>query len=80
MVGNDAQLKSKLLQLFHNPAVGGHSGVQATTKRLQLLLYWKGLEKDVRNYIRSCTVCQTCKPENINTPGLLQPLPVLIDI
>ncbi|GKD68132.1 reverse transcriptase, partial [Tanacetum coccineum] len=28
---------------FHGSAVGGHSGVQATTKRLTTYFYWKGL-------------------------------------
>ena len=27
-------------------------------KRLSSLLYWKGLSKDVRNYVRAYTICQ----------------------
>ena len=50
--------------------------MQATSKRLQLLFYWKGLERDVRNYVRGCATCQACKPENVNMPGMLQPLPI----
>ena len=30
MIGNDPQLKLKLLKLMHDSAVGGHSEVQAT--------------------------------------------------
>ncbi|GKV48666.1 hypothetical protein SLEP1_g55467 [Rubroshorea leprosula] len=75
-VGNNAALRRKLIHLVHDSAMGGHSGIQASTKRLALLFYWKGLEKDVRQYIRQCDVCQRYKPENTPTPGLLQPLPI----
>ena len=76
VVGHDVQLKQKLLQLMHDSALGGHSRVQGTFKRLQLLFFWKGMERDVQNYVRNCVICQTCKPENVNTPSLLQPLPI----
>ncbi|GKU89513.1 hypothetical protein SLEP1_g3642 [Rubroshorea leprosula] len=74
--GNNATLRRKFIHLVHDSAMGGHSGIQASTKRLVLLFYWKGLEKDVRQYIRQCDVCQRYKPENTPTPGLLQPLPI----
>lgn len=59
VVGNNSDLKNKIMQLMHDSSQGGHSGVLATTKRISLFFYWKGLEKDVRNYIRSCAICQT---------------------
>lgn len=34
VVGNDAELRQDLLHHFHNTSQGGHSGIQATTKRL----------------------------------------------
>ncbi|GKV50520.1 hypothetical protein SLEP1_g57222 [Rubroshorea leprosula] len=76
VVGNNATLRRKLIHLVHDSAMGGHSRIQASTKRFALLFYWKGLEKDVRQYIRQCDVCQRYKTENTPTPGLLQPLPV----
>ncbi|GKV27572.1 hypothetical protein SLEP1_g36732 [Rubroshorea leprosula] len=76
VVGNNAALRRKLIHLVHDSAMGGHSGIQASIKRLVLLFYSKGLEKDVRQYIRQCDVCQRYKPKNTPTPGLLQPLPI----
>ncbi|GKV13501.1 hypothetical protein SLEP1_g24501 [Rubroshorea leprosula] len=76
VVGKNAALRRKLIHLVHDSALGGHSGIQASTKRLAFLFYWKGLEKDVRQYIRQCDVCQRYKPKNTPTPGLLQPLPI----
>lgn len=64
------------MDIFHSSIIGGHFGMQPTSKRLGGLLYWKGLEKGVQNYIRDCDVCQQCKYDNAATPGMLQSLHV----
>ena len=76
VVGNDIDLKYRLLTLFHDSTIGGHSGVTVTAKKLASVVYWKGLWKDVRNYVRNCSTCQKYKLQNIATPGLLQRLPI----
>jgi len=76
VVGAVDALRQQLLQLFHDSATGGHSGVRVTKKRMSSIFYWKGLTKDVRNYIRSCMVCQRNKPDLSSPAGLLQPLPI----
>ncbi|GKE73282.1 putative mitochondrial protein [Tanacetum coccineum] len=48
VVGKDLELRKKLVAYFHGSAVGGHLGVQATTKRLTTYFYWKGLRKMVK--------------------------------
>ena len=40
------------------------------------MFYYKRTRKDVRNYVRSCVVCQICKPLLQQTAGALQPLPI----
>ena len=64
------------MQLFHNTLEGGHSRAEATMKRLCIMCYWKGLKKDVRAMVRSCTICQHFKYDNSASLGLLQPLPI----
>ena len=76
VVGQDLELRKKLVAHFHNSAVGGHSGVQATTKRLTTYFYWKGLRKMVKEWVRNCDVCQRNKADLSAYPGLLQPLPI----
>ena len=76
VVGAITDLRQQLLQLFHDSAIGGHSGIRVTKKRLSSLVYWKGLTKDVRNYIRNCVICQRNKPDLSPPAGLLQPLPI----
>ncbi|PNX85597.1 retrotransposon-related protein, partial [Trifolium pratense] len=50
-----------LLEEFHNTPSGGHSGFLRTYRRLADSLYWVGMQKSVRNYVRSCDVCQRQK-------------------
>ncbi|GKC84187.1 putative mitochondrial protein [Tanacetum coccineum] len=48
VVGNDPELRKELLKHFHEGVVGGHSGVKVTTHKICLMLYWKGLRKQVK--------------------------------
>ena len=73
MVRKNSKLFS---QIFHSSGLGGHSGIHATYKRIASILYWKGLWKMVREFVRNCTMCQQYKTENVAFPSLLQPLPV----
>lgn len=76
-MGQNLELRKKLFELFHSGEVGGHSGVHATRHRIAGLVYWKGLSKDIKQWVKECAVCQRCKYDNSAYPGLLQPLPVL---
>ena len=75
-MGNDDGLQTQILKLFHASGLGGHSGVHATYQRIAAILYWKGLWKSVREFVRNCQICQQYKGETVAAPGLLQPLPV----
>ena len=76
MVGADAELRLELLKYFHSSPQGGHSGVEATMKRIAAVVYWKGLKKQLRQFTQECAVCQRNKYDNSASPGLLQPLPI----
>lgn len=76
VVGADSSLRRDLLTYFHADSIGGHSGIHPTFKRLASFFYWKRMEKDVRAFVRECTICQRFKPELVASPGLLQPLPI----
>nr|GEY39321.1 hypothetical protein [Tanacetum cinerariifolium] len=66
----------ELLQYYYGGAVGGHPRVKVTTHKICLSLYWKGLKKQVKQYVRECLVCQKFKPDLAAYPGLLQPIPI----
>jgi hypothetical protein len=39
------------------------------------MFYWKKCARDVRDFVKACTVCQKANYERVASPGLLQPLP-----
>ena len=57
VVKADDSLKAKLLHWVHSSTLGGHSGRDATLKKLKQLFYWKGMHKSVQNFLRQCTIC-----------------------
>ncbi|GKA00791.1 retrotransposon-related protein [Tanacetum coccineum] len=63
VVGKAEALRTRLVAHFHGSAVGGHSGVYATIKRLTAFFYWKGLRKMVKQWVRKCDVCQRNKSD-----------------
>jgi hypothetical protein len=67
-------MQRQLISQMHSSAIGGHSGVPATVKRLQGLFAWPGLRKHVQDFVTSCTTCQQAKLERVKYPSLLQPL------
>ena len=75
-IGSNSALQTKLIAALHSSAVGGHSGQLATYHRVKKLFSWKGLKKDVEEFVKQCLVCQQVKHLNTHSPGLLQPLPI----
>ena len=51
--------------------------MEVTYRKLADLVYWKGMKKQVRNWVRECSVCQRCKPLLQAPASTLQPLPIL---
>jgi hypothetical protein len=52
VIGANSALQTKLIAALHDSAVGGHSGIQATYKRIRPLYHWAGMKLDVENYVR----------------------------
>jgi len=48
VIGNNDELRIKLIAMFHNSVTGGHSGMTVTTKTVGSLFYWKGQQKQIR--------------------------------
>ncbi|XP_057438197.1 transposon Tf2-1 polyprotein isoform X1 [Lotus japonicus] len=65
-----------LLAEFHGSPTGGHSGFYRTYRRLAESLYWVGMQKRVRDFVRECDVCQRQKYSATTPGGLLRPLPI----
>lgn len=65
-----------LIAECHTTPTGGHSGLLRTYKRISSFLYWRGMKKDIQQFIAECDVCQKSKYATLAPAGLLQPLPI----
>lgn len=45
----------------HDDPLAAHLGIFKTVKRIQQKYFWPGLPLDVKNYVKNCTICKTCK-------------------
>lgn len=43
----------------------GHPGVYKTTMYLRQYYYWKGMGKQIKNFVLTCDLCQRVKPVNL---------------
>lgn len=75
-LGQDPALHLRIFSAFHDSPLGGHSGFPVTYKRIRSLFKWCGMKLFIKTQVQSCLICQQAKPERVNYPGLLSPLPV----
>lgn len=65
--GSHFSLTQDLITLAHNSIVGAHFGIVKTLEFLQRTFFWAKMAKNVREYIRSCSICKQTKPVNYIT-------------
>ncbi|PSS36078.1 Endonuclease [Actinidia chinensis var. chinensis] len=58
VVGASAELRNQIISAYHNSTMGGHSGIDKTTRRIKRTFYWKGLKRDVQIFVSECSICQ----------------------
>jgi hypothetical protein len=67
------KLISQLLKEHHEDV--GHPGSNRTLMQIRQKYWWPTINKDTRNYVKSCHSCQLVKPVNHSPYGPLIPLP-----
>jgi hypothetical protein len=75
-IGNDNELKNKIVSSLHSSAIGGHSSITATYHRVKRIFYWLNMKKNVENFVTECPVYQRARVEHCQYRGLLAPLPI----
>lgn len=49
------------LKVLHDSSFGGHFGCNKTYERIKREFYWKGMKKDIHDYVLKCPKCQVNK-------------------
>ena len=70
------ELKLHLLFTEHDEPTKGHPGIFKTVNFIKRKYYWRGMDKEIKDYVMSCEKCQRNKFRQSRAPGLLQSLPV----
>ena len=55
---DDSETKTQVLKEFHDALWAGHRGVWATYTKIKERYWWKGLYKDVEEFVASCLTCR----------------------
>ena len=70
-------LRDELLKSYHDClAGGGHQGFERTYAALRNKYYWPSMYDNIRQYVKTCEVCQQSKRAFNAKPPPLQPQPV----
>jgi hypothetical protein len=68
-------LRHQIIREHHGTPVSGHFGVAKVQESLQRYFFWRGMHKEIVNFIQTCVECQRNKYSRSRPFGLLQPLP-----
>ena len=75
-VPDGKELKKKFLFEAHNMVFTMHPGGNKMYQDLKKFYWWKGMKKDVTEYVSKCLTCQQGKAKHQVPTGLLNPLPI----
>ena len=68
-------LREAIIKETHSSGLAGHFGRDKTLVAISSKFFWPQLNRDVTNFIKRCSICQTAKGNSQNT-GLYTPLPI----
>lgn len=55
----------KMVTYYHHDVdMSAHPGITKTYRDIARRFWWNGLYEDIRNYVKSCELCQRCKASN----------------
>lgn len=69
-------IRHEIMRVHHDDPWAGHYGHARTIELIRRKFWWEGLGEEVRQYVRSCPVCQKSKAPRQMPQGRLTSLPV----
>jgi hypothetical protein len=69
-------LKKQILEENHNKPIAGHLGIKKTYERISRSYYWKGMYKDVQEWVNICVDCAMKKQAPNKALGQAETIPV----
>ena len=75
-VPNDEEIKKQLMHEAHYSGYAMHPGETQPYQELKNGYWWKGMKKDIAEFVARCETCQRFKIKHQRSSGLLQPLSI----
>uniref|UniRef100_A0AAV1TXF8 Integrase catalytic domain-containing protein n=1 Tax=Peronospora matthiolae TaxID=2874970 RepID=A0AAV1TXF8_9STRA len=75
VIANDLILRARIIHEYHDAPIGGHLGREKTFAAVSRDFFWPHMYKWVRNWVRTCEICQRVKPSP-SSLAPLRPLPI----
>lgn len=75
-IHDNLEKQKDVMSLYHDSKLGGHLGFRKTLEIIRRRYWWKGMRKDILDYVSSCDVCQKSKKSRKPPAGKLMPLPI----
>jgi hypothetical protein len=75
VIVDDTSLKRGVISLYHDSTTAGHPGISNTTWAITSDYWWPALKKDVMEYIKGCSTCQSRKNQPNKPKPPLFPIP-----
>ena len=72
----DNELMKELLHEAHNSVFTMHPGGKKMYQDLKQYYWWRGMKRDVTEYVSKCLTCQQVKVEHQVPSSLLNPIPI----
>ena len=69
-------LKKEIMEEAHSSTYAMHPGSTKMYHTLREHYWWRGMKKDVAEFVSRCIICQQVKAEHQRPVGLLQSLPI----
>lgn len=71
------KLRPKVMKLGHDIPMAGHLGYKKTLNRINQHFSWPGMTKQIREYCKTCDICQRAQEKGRVTPVPLGEMPVM---
>ena len=52
------EYRQRVMKIAHDSIMSGHQGINKTIEKIQSNFFWPKMAEDVRNFCRSCDICQ----------------------
>ena len=72
----NSEMKKELLHEAHNSVFTMYSGGNKMYQDLKHNYWWKGMKRDIMDYVSKCLTCQQVKAEQQVPSSQLNPIPI----